>query len=243
MIRVQRSSRSASANGYQVRTSREKRHMDRLLAAAGKEPPQLVRGEREDRGHQARQAVGHHVHRRLRRSSLTRPGGEGVQPILRHVGVERAQIERGERVERLEDRSVLVHLVRAQNSLGRVGIPREDVPVDLFEAAPIDEVGRGVEIVQIRNQIPQRIADLAIGFDDACQDLLAEAHFLRVVAHRDPQPEDVGAALFDDVLRLDRVAERLRHLPPVLGHDEAVGDRPRGNGARPRVPRPTSSEL
>ena len=44
----------------------------------------------------------------------------------------------------------------------------------------------------------------------------------RVVDHRDPQPQDLGAALLDDVLRRDDVAERLRHLAAFAVDDEPV---------------------
>ena len=44
----------------------------------------------------------------------------------------------------------------------------------------------------------------------------------RVIAHRHPQPEDLGAALLDHVLRRDDVAERLRHLAAFEVDQEAV---------------------
>ena len=46
-------------------------------------------------------------------------GRERVEPVLRHVGVERAQIDRRELVDGLEDRREVVGLVRAQHGRGR----------------------------------------------------------------------------------------------------------------------------
>src|SRR6185503_9047102 len=109
-----------------------------------------------------------------------------------------------------------------ENALAYLAVPREDVAVDFLELAVRHAVERRIEVVQIGEQVAQRVPDLAVRLDDPREDLLAQAHFLRVVAHRHPQPEDVGAALLDDVLRLDRIAERLRHLAPVFGDDEAV---------------------
>src|SRR5258706_12870141 len=40
----------------------------------------------------------------------------------------------------------------------------------------------------------------------------------------DPQPQNIGAGLRDDFLRLDGVAERLRHLSAGLVPREAVGE-------------------
>ncbi len=59
--------------------------------------------------------------------------------------------------------------------------------------------------------------------DDAGEDFLADPQFLAVVAHRDPQTEDFGAAFLDHILRQDDVADRLRHLPAFEVDQEAVG--------------------
>ena len=62
--------------GQRVRARRRSgntRDVHRLLARAGQIAPQLVGRERQDRRQQARQAVGHQVHRRLRRAPLARP--------------------------------------------------------------------------------------------------------------------------------------------------------------------------
>ena len=49
-----------------------------------------------------------------------------------------------------------------------------------------------------------------------------DADFFAEVDHRHPQPEDLRAALRDDLLRLDGVAERLRHLAPLVVDHHAV---------------------
>ena len=54
-------------------------------------------------------------------------------------------------------------------------------------------------------------------------------------AHRDPQPDDLGAALLDDVLRRHHVAERLRHLAPFEVDPGTRVSGPCLNGGRPRV--------
>ena len=88
-----------------------------------------------------------------------------------------------------------------------------------------------------------RVAHLAVGVDDARQDLLAEAQLLGEVDHRHPQAEDLGAALLDHLLRDDDVADRLRHLAAFEVDDEAVREHLRGTAAAPRVASATSSEL
>ena len=54
------------------------------------------------------------------------------------------------------------------------------------------------------------------------EDLRADAQILGVIRGDDPEPQDVGAALLHDVLRRDDVAERFRHLAPVLVEHEAM---------------------
>ncbi len=66
---------------------------------SGQVAPQLFGGERQDRREQAREPVGHHVHGRLRRAAFARASGERVKPVLRDVRIERAQIDRDERVD------------------------------------------------------------------------------------------------------------------------------------------------
>src|SRR5262249_16688569 len=101
-------------------------------------------------------------------------------------------------------------------------VSRKDVTVDLLEPALLHGVDRRIEVVQVSDEISQGVADLPVRLRRARENLLAETDLLPVVAHRHPQPQDVGAVLLEDLLRLDRVAERLRHLASVLGDDEAV---------------------
>src|SRR5207245_7271074 len=110
------------------------------------------------------------------------------------------------------------------NALPDIRVAREDVAIDFLELGGTDKVRSWIEVVQVAEQIPERVPDLPVRFGRPRKDLLADADVLRVVAHRDPQPQDVGAGLLDDIFRLDGVAERLRHLLAVFGDDETVGD-------------------
>ena len=64
----------------------------------------------------------------------------------------------------------------------------------------------------------------------------------RVVLGRDPEAQDLGAVLRDEVLGRDALPTRLRHLPPLAVDDEAVGEHG-AVGRRARGwPPPSSSE-
>ena len=152
-----------------------------------------------------------------------RSSGECVQPVLGDVRVKRAEIDSDERVDRLEDRAVIVRVVRAAGSSARASrIARGCIDRLLPSASVQRRRVTGSKVVQVRRQIAQRVANLAVRLRDAREDLLADARLLLVIAHRHPQTQDVGAALLDDILRCDHVAKRLRHLLAFGVEQEAV---------------------
>ena len=79
------------------------------------------------------------------------------------------------------------------------------------------------EMMQRAEHPANRIAQLAVGLDGVFEDFRADALVVGVVASGHPQPQDVGAGLLDDRLRLDGIAERLRHFAAVFVLREAVG--------------------
>ena len=155
---------------------------------------------------------------------MRRTCGKRIKPIFGHVGVKRAQIDRRKGVQALEHRGVVVLGIPLDDSLRELSVASEDVTVDYFEAIERQAIDGRIEVVQIRDQISERVADLAIRLDRSREDFLSEPDLLCEVAHRHPEAQDVGAAGLDDLLGLDRVPERLRHLPPIVGDDEAVRD-------------------
>ncbi len=77
---------------------------------------------------------------------------------------------------------------------------------------------------EIAEQEAQRVAELAVGLDIGLDDVGADAEILGIVGAHGPEAQDLGAGLADHVLRRHHIAERLRHLAPVLVDDEAVRD-------------------
>jgi hypothetical protein len=67
--------------------------------------------------------------------------------------------------------------------LADLGVLREDVAIHFLELAVRDAVGRGVEIVEVGEEITQRVADLPVRFDRAREDLVAHPDLFAVVAH------------------------------------------------------------
>ena len=75
------------------------------------------------------------VHRCLRRTALRRCRAERVEPILRDVGVERAEIDGRELVDRLEDRRIVVVRVGVDDRRRRRSVSRQGVAIDLLQLA------------------------------------------------------------------------------------------------------------
>ena len=103
-------------------------------------------------------------------------------------------------------------------------VARQRVAIDLLHLRKRHQMRDRIEVVEIRQQVAAGVPDLPVRLDHPLQDLSADAQLLAEVAHRDPQPQRLGAALLDHLLRQDGVAERLRHLPAVDVDQEAVGE-------------------
>ena len=98
----------------------------------------------------------------------------------------------------------------------------QPLELELAHVLELDALAR-VQVRQRAEHPAQRVAQLAVGVDEGVEDLRADAQVVGVVGRRHPQAQDVGAGLLHHVLRRHDVADRLRHLLPLLVEDEAVG--------------------
>ena len=218
--------------------------MHRFLARAGQKSPQLVGRHRQDRRQQPRQPVRDPIHRRLRRPPRVRVGAERVEPILRHVEVERAQVDRQQRVERVEDRWEVVAPRTPRRSalaLARIAPARSDRPRRSRASGTRrwpDRSRRGST-----QQIPERVADLAVGLDHPRQDLVARSGL-----PRDSRPSPTQSRRISAPLCLITSCGSMA-LPSDFDIFRPCSSTTKPwvmtsrYGARPRVPMPTSSEL
>ena len=65
--------------------------------------------------------------------------------------------------------------------------------------------------MQVAQEVAERIAQLAVGFLQAREDGLGEAHIFVEIDRSRPQAHEIGAVVFDNLFGLDGVAERLVH--------------------------------
>src|SRR5438034_603566 len=110
---------------------------------------------------------GDQVHRRLRGAAAVRRRRVAVDRVLRDVDVERGEVDRAELQRAVVDRVELVFVVRAAAALERLRGARQGPLVDVEELLGRQRVGGGIEVVQIRQEVPRRVAQLAITLADA----------------------------------------------------------------------------
>ena len=118
----------------------------------------------------------------------------------------------------------LAGVVRREHPRRDLAVPREGVGVELVEGTLGDGVLRRLEVVEVRQQVADRVADLAVALRDPLDHVVGDPHVLAVVDHDGPHPQDLGPVRVDELLRVDVVAEALRDLLPLGVDGEAVGD-------------------
>ena len=84
-------------------------------------------------------------------------------------------------------------------------------------------VHAGLEIVQVAQQEPRRVANAAVRLRQALEDVHGDAHVVAVVRGGHPQAQYLRPKLIDDLLGRDGVAQGLGHLAALAVQGEAVG--------------------
>src|SRR5437016_5076505 len=98
----------------------------------------------------------------------------------------------------------------------------EDPAIDLVQARVGLPVARGVEIAEVAEQEPKRVAHPPVRVGETVEDLERDPDVLRVVLGCHPQAQDLGAVLRQQLVVRDDVTEGLRHLPALAVDEEPV---------------------
>ncbi len=186
--------------------------------------PDLLGGEGADRVEEEGQGLGDAVGGGLGRAARGVVLAEDEEGVLADVAPERGEVGRRELAEPARDGvelEAVVGLPAVGDEERRAG---DEKAVDGLELLRVDGVRRRVEVEEVREEEARGVADLPVGLGRPRQDLLVEADVVGVVGRGDPEPQDVGAVLGDDLVGLDGVPHRLGHLPAVARDDEAVRD-------------------
>ena len=231
--------------GVALERLREERHVHRRLRAAPGRPrhSSSIVTERIGASRRARPSTTVNIAVWPERLAAD-DAAEGVHAVLGHVDVERAHVDGDELVRRLEDGGIVVVVVRLDDPRRALGVAGQQPAVDLLHAFASGTVRRRrVEVVEVGDQHPQHVADLAVGLDRC-----ASGSPCRCGCPRGSRPSTPTAAALSAPLCV-MTSCGATPLPSdfdILRPSSAM-TKPWvstwSNGARPRVPMPTSSEL
>ena len=87
----------------------------------------------------------------------------------------------------------------------------QDPLVDLLELVRWRRVFPRIEIVQVPEQVAERVAQLAVGIHKPCENRLRQAHVFAEFDRCRPQPQNLRPVVLNHLFRLDRVAQRFVH--------------------------------
>src|SRR5712692_3352 len=127
------------------------------------------------------QSVEDSMERGLRRSSFGRARRFAVEAVLDDVQVKRREVDAAKVIERV------IHHVKLEILVGLLAAAEERLrpvkypAVQLVELFGGERVFLGVEIVEVADQKPRRVAQLAIGLDEAIQYLVGDPDVFAII--------------------------------------------------------------
>ena len=128
-----------------------------------------------------------------------------IERVLADVEVECGKVRVHELRQRRDDLAIVVGFVGLADLAIEFGQPVQHQPLQFRHVLGVHRLA-GVVVRQRAQHPAQRIAHLAVGLGEGLDDRRADALIVGIVRARHPQPQDIGAGLLDDVLRLDAVA-------------------------------------
>ncbi|MPM49894.1 hypothetical protein SDC9_96628 [bioreactor metagenome] len=193
--------------------------------------PNLLSREGENGGQHEGDGLENFVHCALRRTAQVTLRILAVKPILNDVKVEVRHVDDAEVVNGVENEIIGVVLIGFVDGLNDLVQTNEGPFVKLLHILIGHHVGRRVEIVEVAENIPGRVADFAVNLGELLQDFRRDAHVVRVVGRGDPEAQNVGAVLSNDLFRRSAVSKRLAHLLALAVDHHAAGQNlPVGGG-------------
>src|SRR3972149_9700252 len=116
-------------------------------------------------------------------------------------------------MDRVIDDVELELLVCRPRALGELREPVQGEPVELVELLEAQGVLFRVEVIEVAEDEPEGVPYPPVRLGKSLQYLFRYPYVLAVVLARDPQAQDLGSVLPDDLLRGHDIAEGLAHLP------------------------------
>ena len=145
-----------------------------------------------------------------------------IKRVFSYVEVEGRKIDRGEFEHGPEDTLEIVSVIAGTHFVIQFRDPVQDPAFQFRHVCRVNAFGFG-KPVQAAKDEPHGVAQAAIGVRCPLQDFGADALITGIVGLRDPEAQDVGTVLADNLVRDDGVAQGFGHLVAFLVQGETVG--------------------
>ena len=196
--------------------------MHRAVLAGETLQPDFFHGEHQD----WRQPGGQTVEQDIKHG----PGGAGIQRvavtiqrILAHIKVEGGKVDGGKGKDRLPHPVEIKGFIAVADLVIQLGQTVQHPLLQLGHIRSINALIIG-EIMQRTQHIAHGVAQATIAVGGAFQDLRADALIRGIIGLRHPEPQDIGAVLFDDLLGDDGIAQRFGHFVALAIQGKPVGN-------------------
>ena len=204
--------------------------MHRAILLGEAAEPSFLHGEGQDRRKPGGEAGEDLIHHRAGGAAAQAVRRIAIKGVLADVEVERRQLGDAEIGQRVEDAGEVVGLVALAHQLVELGqaMQHEQLKAEARALGRCLHVLKGdalafLEACKIAEQEADRVAQLAVTVRTRLDDVGADNKIVLVVGAGDPDAEDLGAGLLDDLFRRHGVLAGLRHLLAGLVQNEAVG--------------------
>src|SRR5258708_13894001 len=160
----------------------------------------------------------------LRRAARIVSWSFGVETILQHVKIERAEVYNAIIVDGVINAVEFIVCIPFPAFLNQFSRAVQHPAVDFFELFVRKRVARRIEIAKIAKSEAEGVTNLAIRFAELGHHALAHFYVGLVFDGADPQAKQISAPLFTNFDGIERVAERFGHRAALLVERPAVGD-------------------
>ena len=145
-----------------------------------------------------------------------------IERVFANIKIERGQIDRAKLKNRMKRLFKVISLIGLTHQLIKLIKPMQNHPLQLRHIF-IRNTQCLIIMMQIAQQKPQRVAQLAIAIHTGLDHLLANALIFPIISGHHPQPEDIRPILFDHILRRDSIFPRLGHLLALVIKGKPMG--------------------
>lgn len=147
----------------------------------------------------------------------------GIETVFDDAEVDGAEIGVAEVENAAVDDVEVVSVVAVFGALHEINEAAHHPAIEFWQIVVGDAIFAHIKVGDIPEHEAEGVADLAIRVSDLLDDAVADGNVAAIIGACNPQTQDVGTVLLDDVFWIDAVALGLTHLVAFFVNEEAVG--------------------